>query len=57
MIEALKRVALFEDLGDEDLAALAAIVVGRGYAKNAVIVSAGDASDSLYLIVSGRLKI
>ena len=57
MIEALKRVALFEDLGDEDLAALAAIVVGRGYAKNAVIISAGDASDSLYLIVSGRLKI
>lgn len=57
MLDALRKVALFEGLEDEDLAALEAVIVVRGYPKNAVVVSEGDRSDTLFLILSGRVKI
>jgi CRP/FNR family cyclic AMP-dependent transcriptional regulator len=57
MLEALKRVSLFEGLSEDDLRALEAVVVSRNYPKNAVIVSEGDRSDTMFLILSGRVKI
>jgi CRP/FNR family transcriptional regulator, cyclic AMP receptor protein len=57
VLEALRRVSLFEGLGDGDLAALEAVVVSRSYPKNTVVVSEGDRSDTLFLILSGRVKI
>jgi len=53
----LKSIPLFEGVPDADLVALAERTVTRNYPKQAIIVNEGDESDSLYLILSGRVKI
>lgn len=53
----LKGIPLFEGVSDADLRALADRTAVRSYPKQAIIVNEGDESDSLYLIVSGRVKI
>ena len=37
--------------------ALSAHGIVRNYPKNAIIITAGDPSDSLYVILSGRVKV
>ena len=44
-------------LSDADLAAVGSHGVARSYPKNAVIVSEGDLTDSLYIILEGRVKV
>jgi CRP/FNR family transcriptional regulator, cyclic AMP receptor protein len=53
----LKSIPLFQGVQDADLRALADRTVTRAYPKQAIIVSEGDESDSLYLILSGRVKV
>jgi len=54
----LKSFALFEGVPDPDLRALADRAVTRNYPKQAIIVNEGDdESDSLYLILGGRVKV
>jgi CRP/FNR family cyclic AMP-dependent transcriptional regulator len=53
----LKRIPLFEGLPEAELRALAERTVTRSYPKQAIIVTEGDDSDSLYLILSGRVKV
>jgi CRP/FNR family cyclic AMP-dependent transcriptional regulator len=53
----LKSIPLFAGVPEPDLRALAERTVTRNYAKQAIIVSEGDESDSLYLILAGRVKI
>ena len=53
----LKSIPLFEGVPEADLQALAQGTVTRNYPKQAIIVSEGDESDSLYLILAGRVKI
>ena len=53
----LKSIPLFEGLPEAELRALAERTVTRSYAKLAFIVTEGDDSDSLYLILSGRVKV
>jgi CRP/FNR family transcriptional regulator, cyclic AMP receptor protein len=53
----LKSIPLFEGVPEADLHALAARTVTRSYPKQAIIVNEGDESDSLYLILAGRVKI
>jgi CRP/FNR family cyclic AMP-dependent transcriptional regulator len=53
----LKRIPLFEGLPEAELRALAERTVTRSYPKRAIIVTEGDDSDSLYLILSGRVKV
>jgi len=53
----LKSIPLFEGVPDAELRALAGRTATRSYPKQAIIVSEGDESDSLYLILSGRVKI
>jgi len=53
----LKSIPLFEGVPDAELRALAERAVTRNYSKQAIIVNEGDESDSLYLILSGRVKI
>lgn len=43
-------------LSRDELRALSAHAVTRTFAKNTVIVSEGDPADSLYVIVSGKVK-
>jgi CRP/FNR family cyclic AMP-dependent transcriptional regulator len=53
----LKSIPLFEGVPDAELRALAERSVTRSYPKQAIIVTEGDESDSLYLILGGRVKI
>src|SRR5262249_8961258 len=41
----------------EVVKALAAYGVVRNYPKNAVIITEGDPSDSLYIVLAGRVKV
>ena len=53
----LKGIPLFEGVSDADLRALADRTAVRSYPKQAIIVNEGDESDSLYLVMTGRVKI
>ena len=53
----LRSIPLFEGVPDADLVALAERTVTRNYPKLAIILNEGDESDSLYIILSGRVKI
>jgi CRP/FNR family transcriptional regulator, cyclic AMP receptor protein len=53
----LKSIPLFAGVADPELRALAERTVTRSYPKQAIIVSEGDESDSLYLILAGRVKV
>ena len=53
----LRSIPLFEGVAEAELRALAERTVTRSYPKQAIIVTEGDDSDSLYLILSGRVKV
>src|ERR687891_149148 len=53
----LKSIPLFHGVQESELRALADRTVTRSYPKQAIIVSEGDESDSLYLILAGRVKV
>ena len=53
----LKSIPLFEGVAEAELRALAERTVTRSYPKQAIIVSEGDETDSLYLILAGRVKV
>jgi CRP/FNR family cyclic AMP-dependent transcriptional regulator len=55
--ESLQAVPLFSGLSAEDAAALAQTALVRKLPKNTIVVSEGDRSDSLYVILSGRVKV
>ncbi len=52
-IESLRRIELFRDASDRDLAALAEAAVRRVYQRGQVIVHVGDRRDGLFAIVEG----
>ena len=53
----LKRVPLFSSLGERQLDTLAAGTVRRSFARGRLIVAEGEASQSLYILLSGRAKV
>ena len=53
----LKSVPLFSLFSDEQLASLVPALQHRSFAKNACIIRAGETSDSLYIILSGRARV
>src|SRR6185369_12080208 len=53
----LKKVAVFDGLREDDVRALTDKAVIRNAPKNAIVVNEGDLSDSLYLILSGKVKV
>ena len=53
----LGKITLFEGLGNAETAELERFSVVRTYPRNAVILNEGDHSESLYLILEGRVKI
>jgi CRP/FNR family cyclic AMP-dependent transcriptional regulator len=53
----LRSIPLFEGVAEAELHALAECTVTRSYPKQAIIVSEGDETDSLYLILAGRVKV
>lgn len=48
---------MFSDLREDDLAALAAMVTLKQYAKGSFVISQNDHGSVMYLLVSGRVKV
>lgn len=57
MIDALKKVMVFDGIGESTLSTLADMAVTRNYPKSTIIVSEGDRSDTLFLILAGSVKV
>ncbi len=55
--DSLKAVPLFSGLSSEEIATLAEGAVVRTYQKNTIVVTEGERSDSLYVILAGRVKV
>lgn len=53
----LENIPLFSVLGKEELEAISRLAVTRNYPKNSIIINEGDHTDSLYVILSGKVKI
>lgn len=56
-IETLRSVTLFERLDDHDLKKIVEAAVVRSFPKNSIVITEGDTSNSLYLILSGEIKV
>lgn len=52
----LKSISLFSGLSDAEIDALAEAAIVRTFQKNTIVVTEGEKSDSLYVILSGRVK-
>ena len=53
----LKSVPLFGSFPEDQLRALAAMVTRRSAPRGSAIMHEGDPTDSLYIVISGRLKV
>jgi CRP/FNR family cyclic AMP-dependent transcriptional regulator len=53
----LKTVPLFSSLSDEQLRLLQPCLQQRSYPRNSFILRAGEETEALYIILSGRVKI
>ncbi len=53
----LKSVPLFASFPDDQLRMLVTVVTRRSAPRSSVIMAAGDQIDSLYIVISGRLKV
>jgi CRP-like cAMP-binding protein len=56
-VKGLTRIGLFEGMSDEELDALAARAHLRSFPANTVIVKEGEPADSLYIVLSGSVKV
>ena len=55
--ESLQAVPLFSGLSQPEIATLADGAIVRTFPKNTIVVTEGERSDSLYVILSGRVKV
>lgn len=53
----LQSIPLFSGLSDQDTTALFSHAVTRTYKKNTIIIHEGDYSDSLYIILAGKVRV
>ncbi len=53
----LENIALFSGLAQAELDAIAAHASTKTYKKNTIIIDKGDETSSLYVIISGRVKV
>jgi len=53
----LNAVPLFAGLPESDLQAISSLSVTRQFPKNTLVICEGDHSDSLYVILSGKVKV
>ena len=54
---ALNKVSLFEGLPEADLKQISNLATVRSFPRNTVIISEGDNSDSMYVVLSGKVKV
>lgn len=55
--DSLKAVSLFSALAEQEIATLADAAMVRTFPRNAVVMTEGERSDSLYVVLSGRVKV
>ena len=55
--ETLEDITLFRDMNEDDLDGVVAQTVTRKFPKNTVIVSQGDETDSVYVILEGKVDV
>jgi CRP/FNR family cyclic AMP-dependent transcriptional regulator len=53
----LKAVPLFSSFPDDQLRMLAGVVTRKSTPRSTTVMAGGDATDSLYIVLSGRLKV
>jgi CRP/FNR family cyclic AMP-dependent transcriptional regulator len=53
----LDQISLFSELTEGELDSISKLAVTRSFPKNTMIICEGDHSDSLYAILSGKVKI
>ncbi|MFC1591016.1 Crp/Fnr family transcriptional regulator [Thermodesulfobacteriota bacterium] len=53
----LKKIPIFEDLTDEDLAHLSECLIRRHFSKGQVVFHKGDEGGGLYIITQGKVKV
>jgi CRP/FNR family transcriptional regulator, cyclic AMP receptor protein len=53
----LRNVPLFSALPEGQLTLLTRVVGRKSYPRNSTIINAGDPTDALYIVISGRLKV
>jgi CRP/FNR family transcriptional regulator, cyclic AMP receptor protein len=53
----LRNVPLFAVLTESQLEVLTSVVSRKSFPRSTTIIAAGDMTDSLYVIISGRLKV
>ena len=53
----LRNVPLLSVLGEDELALLTRVVTRKSFARGGLILSAGDPTDSLFILLSGRIKV
>jgi len=56
-IGVLRNVPLFAVLDEAQLHALSAVMSRKSAPKNRTIIKAGDPTDSLYIVIAGRIKV
>jgi CRP/FNR family transcriptional regulator, cyclic AMP receptor protein len=54
---ALKNIALFSGLSEADMQAISKLAVTRSFPKNTLVICEGDSSNSLYVVLSGKVKV
>lgn len=53
----LRNVPLLSLLGEQELTLLARVVSRKSFARGSLILATGDPTDSLYILISGRIKV
>lgn len=53
----LKNVPIFSGLSDNELATIEQHAISRSYPKNSIIINEGDQTDSLYVVLTGKVKV
>jgi CRP/FNR family transcriptional regulator, cyclic AMP receptor protein len=53
----LKAVPFFTQLSDHELDLVRSVASEKAYPKNAVVLTEGEAGDSLFMILSGKVKV
>src|SRR5260221_5187290 len=53
----LKAVPLFSSFPEDQLRMLAAVVTRKSATRSTIVMAGGDPTDSLYIVLSGRLKV
>src|SRR5258707_4765350 len=53
----LKAVPLFSSFPEDQLRMLAAVVTRKSATRSTIVMAGGDATDSLYIVLAGRLKV